>query len=241
MASKSVKFGSFDYEISYEILNPKARQSILFLHGWGANKELMKKAFGANLAQFEHIYLDLPGFGASGIYTPLNTFDYAKIVRLFIDTLPKKPDIIVGHSFGGKVATLLEPPNLVLLSTAGIVPKKRFIVRAKIVIFKLFKKFGLGGFYKIFATKDVAGMSKTMYETLKNVVDEDFTAKFSTYEGRALIFWGKSDSATPLKSGETIRDLIKNSEFFALDGDHFFFLRHAKFIAEQIDKDLSKK
>ena len=45
MASRAVKYGSDEYEISYEVVNPKCKKVVLFLHGWGANKEIMKKAF----------------------------------------------------------------------------------------------------------------------------------------------------------------------------------------------------
>ena len=238
MASRAVKYGSDEYEISYEVLNPKASKTLLFLHGWGANKEIMKKAFGSYLSEFCHVYIDMPGFGKSSIFEPLKTSDYAKIVANFCDELQIKPDIIAGHSFGGKVATLLAPRNLVLLSSAGIVVQKPFSVRAKIAVFKILKIFGFSKFYKLFATKDVSGMSRVMYETLKNVVDEDFTRHFADFGGRAFIFWGENDKATPVTSGETIHKLIKNSSFFPLGGDHFFFLLHAKFIGEEIEKGL---
>ena len=230
MASRAVKYGSDEYEISYEVVNPKCKKVVLFLHGWGANKEIMKKAFGSYLSEFCHVYIDMPGFGKSSIFKPLKTSDYAKIVANFCDELQIKPDIIAGHSFGGKVATLLKPPYLVLLSSAGIVVKKPF---------KILKIFGFGKFYKLFATKDVSGMSRVMYETLKNVVDEDFTKHFADFEGRAFIFWGENDKATPVTSGETIHKLIKNSSFFPLGGDHFFFLLHAKFISDEIEKGIN--
>ena len=239
MASRAVKYGSDEYEISYEVVNPKCKKVVLFLHGWGANKEIMKKAFGYYLNDFCHVYIDMPGFGKSSIFKPLITSDYAKIVANFCDELQIKPDIIAGHSFGGKVATLIAPRNLVLLSSAGIVVQKPFSVRAKIAIFKILKIFGFGKFYKLFATKDVSGMSRVMYETLKNVVDEDFTRHFADFGGRAFIFWGENDKATPVTSGESIDRLIKNSSFFPLSGDHFFFLLHAKFISDEIEKGIN--
>ncbi|MBK1973991.1 alpha/beta hydrolase, partial [Campylobacter sp. TTU-622] len=51
---------------------------------------------------------------------------------------------------------------------------------------------------------------------------------------KSLIFWGIDDKDTPLKSGELIHSFIKNSEFYPLNGDHFFFLKHADFIAQKI-------
>ena len=239
MAVKEVKYGGKIYRISYETVNPANKDVALFLHGWGANKEIMKKAFGTYFKDFRHVYVDMPGFGASSMHGALATKDYAKIIKSFLDELGASPKIIFGHSFGGKVATLLNPEYLALLSSAGIVAKKPLWVRFKIALFKFLKLFGLGFLYKFFATKDVKGMSKTMYETLKNVVDEDFSSKFADFGGKAFIFWGEEDKATPLKSGERVSRLIKNSEFHALKGDHFFFLLHARYIDGVVNAGLN--
>ena len=239
MAVKDVKYSGKIYRISYETVNPANKDVALFLHGWGANKEIMKKAFGTYFKDFRHVYVDMPGFGASSMHGALATKDYAKIMKSFLDELGANPKIIFGHSFGGKVATLLNPEYLALLSSAGIVAKKPLWVRFKIALFKFLKLFGLGFLYKFFATKDVKGMSKTMYETLKNVVDEDFSSKFADFGGKAFIFWGEEDKATPLKSGERVSRLIKNSEFHALKGDHFFFLLHARYIDGVVNAGLN--
>ena len=239
MAVKEVKYGGKIYRISYETVNPANKDVALFLHGWGANKEIMKKAFGTYFKDLRHVYVDMPGFGASSMHGALATKDYAKIMKSFLDELGASPKIIFGHSFGGKVATLLNPEYLALLSSAGIVAKKPLWVRFKIALFKFLKLFGLGFLYKFFATKDVKGMSKTMYETLKNVVDEDFSSKFADFGGKAFIFWGEEDKATPLKSGERVSRLIKNSEFHALKGDHFFFLLHARYIDGVVNAGLN--
>lgn len=244
MAIREISYLAKTYKISYEIKNPDKEKSILIIHGWGANKEIMIKAFGSYLNEFKQIYIDLPGFGRSDIFYELDSIKYAKIIQVFLSSLKLKPDIIMGHSFGGKIATLLRPENLVLLSTAGIVEKKPFIVKFKIKLYKFLKIFGFAGLYKLFATKDVAGMSRVMYDTLKNVVDEDFREVFSKTKAKTLIFWGEGDKAVSLESGKTINRLIKNSEFFPLAGDHFFFLIHAKFISDTIEnnfKSISKK
>lgn len=232
MAIKEIKFQGKIYKISYEIKNSNLDDYILILHGWGAKKELMIKAFEKHFNNIKQIYIDLPGFGGSNIHTPLDTKKYANIVAEFIKVMPKEPRIIMGHSFGGKVATLLKPKYLVLLSTAGIVEKKPISVKLKIQTFKTLKKLGFGNLYKLFASKDVDGMDRVMYETLKNVVDEDFKETFRGLHSKTLIFWGKDDKAVTLKSGELINQLIKGSEFFPLNGDHFFFLLHAEFIAK---------
>ena len=240
MASKELVCGGESYKISYEISNLQRTEYILVLHGWGANKALMSRVFADKFRRYALVCVDLPGFGTSSQpICALNSEDYAEIMRAFIAAFGRQPAAIMGHSFGGKIAALLAPRNLILLSSAGIIEPKPLVVRAKIAIFKILKRLGLAGLWRAFASKDAAGMSKTMYETLKNVVNEDFRDVFSALSPQnALIFWGKDDRATSLKSGELIHSLIKNSKFYPLAGDHFFFLQSAEFIGEQIEKEL---
>jgi non-heme chloroperoxidase len=86
---------------------------------------------------------------------------------------------------------MLKPDLLVLLASAGIVLPKPYSVRLKIRIYKIFKALGLGNFRKYFVSSDAKGMSQNMYETFKNVVDEDFSDIFRNYKGEVLIFGGK--------------------------------------------------
>lgn len=230
MAKKEISVDGLVYTISYDCLNLQHENVIVFLHGWGSNKALMKQAFGQTLGHYRHVYIDMPGFGQSSIIKPLNTQDYALIVNLFLESLAIQPYAIFGHSFGGKVAALLAPKRMILLSSAGIVIPKSFKVKAKIAFFKTFKPLMPKQFYRFFASKDVEGMSWIMYETLKKVVNEDFEAIFRASKAQTAIFWGIDDRATPLWSGEKIHHLIQNSTFYPLQGDHFFFLGQSKAI-----------
>ena len=231
MAQRRIEYQGEQFELSYERRKPLANNIesapiMLFLHGWGSNKEVMKLAFGAYFAPYEHIYVDMPGFGNSPNTKPLHTRDYAQIVQKFlfeISGFSTQESTLVGHSFGGKVAVLCAPKELILLSSAGIKVPKTFLVRAKIMLAKMMRKCGFSG--KIFRSSDVQNMNEGMYQTFKNVVDEDFSSQFAAFEGRASIFWGKNDRATPLFCGQKIAESIKKSRFFALEGDHYFFLK----------------
>jgi len=236
MAVKEINYKENVFKLSYEIINPSATESVLVLHGWGSNKEIMKQAFGKELKEYKHIYLDMPGFGASTNEMILTTKNYAEIIQKFLDTLVVEPKIIMGHSFGGKVSTLLNPTTLVLLSSAGVVTKKPWSIKIKIATFKFLKPLGMKKIRELFVAPDAQGMSHEMYETFKNVVDEDFEDEFAKSKSRALCFWGIDDTATPLYTGEKIAGLIEDSKFYSLEGDHFFFLKHAKFIADEIRK-----
>jgi len=238
MAVKEINYKENVFKLSYEIINPSATESVLVLHGWGSNKEIMKQAFGKELKEYKHIYLDMPGFGASTNEMILTTKNYAEIIQKFLDTLSVEPKIIMGHSFGGKVSTLLNPTTLVLLSSAGVVTKKPWSIKIKIATFKFLKPLGMKKIRELFVAPDAQGMSHEMYETFKNVVDEDFEDEFAKSKSRALCFWGIDDTATPLYTGEKIAGLIEDSKFYSLEGDHFFFLKHAKFIADEITEDI---
>ncbi len=239
MALREVSYHNKNFAISYNIINPQAQKSILILHGWGSNKEIMQQAFAKEFSKLKQIYIDMPGFGQSPNESSiLTTQDYANIIKLFLASIKQEPLIIAGHSFGGKVATLLKPHILVLLSSAGIIVPKPFKIRAKIALFKLLKPFGIAKFRKLFVADDAKSMNQVMYETFKNVVDEDFTNYFQGFPNKALLFWGIEDTATPLWTGEKIHNLIQKSQFYPLKGDHYFFLQNSNFIAKTIESEL---
>lgn len=287
MALRDISVDSKPFSISYKIIDNKSDLWALFLHGWGANKELMESAFGARFKRLNHLYVDLPGFGGSSNDFVLNTEIYANIVRHFIDALNIAPKVIIAHSFGGKVATILaldsgkdspkdsidsrtdslkkmqdspknpkdspNPPHLVLLSSAGLLKKQSNKVRLKIKFAKIARFFHIKA--KFLISADAKHLSQNMYETFKIVVREDFSERFaalganqranpsksqSKNTAKTLIFWGENDDAVPLYLGEKMSDLIKDSAFFALKGNHFFFLDsyNAQFIEATTTKTL---
>lgn len=236
MASKEILYNDRSFQLSYELVNSSREETLLVLHGWGSNKEIMKQAFGTQLSEYKHIYLDMPGFGNSTNDVVLKTEDYANIVNIFLDKLNVKPKIAMGHSFGGKVSTLLNTPCLVLLSSSGVLVPKPLKIRLKIALFKLLKPLGLQKLRSLFISDDAKGMSQEMYETFKNVVDEDFEANFEASKSKALLFWGKEDTATPLWTAEKIAGMMSDAHLYPLDGDHYFFLKHAVFISETISQ-----
>jgi len=240
VATKSIDYFGKNFLLNYDIVNNDKKEIIVFLHGWGSNKEIMKQAFSKELQNCKHIYIDMPGFGKSSNDYVLTTIDYAHIMKIFLNKIDINPNnvTIAGHSFGGKVATALIPKILVLLSTAGIIEEKSLKVKLKIKFAKILNALGLQNITKIFRSKDVDNMSQNMYETFKNVVDEDFSEYFKGFYNDALIFWGETDTATSLESGKKIAQLIKNNQFKSYDGDHYFFMKYADDICDIITQKI---
>ncbi len=93
---------------------------ILMLHGWKDSLNTFDKLVPL-LPGYRVIRLDMPGFGASD--APRNAWgvgEYVDFVKAFIEKLNISPEIIVGHSFGGRIAIkgvgtgVLKPKMLVL-------------------------------------------------------------------------------------------------------------------------------
>lgn len=235
MAKRSLRYEGNEFEISYLLSNHNASKNMLFLHGWGSNKELMKVAFIDTFKDFNHYYIDMPGFGNSPNSVVISTQDYANIINKFITSLDVKMDVIVGHSFGGKVALFCESDEIILLSSSGIPTKKPLKVRAKIILAKIFKVLKIKS--KKLRSADANNLNEAMYTVFKQVVNEDFSNIYARFTKKASIFWGKDDSATPLWCGKKISSLVGNSRFFVLEGDHYFFLKQGKIIDEKYHKE----
>jgi len=231
MAIKHLKYDGNDFIISYKILNPKEEKDLIILHGWGSNKEIMEQAFLNSFKEYRHIYIDLPGFGGSTNDTMiLNSLQYSEILSIFLTLVHSKRNLIIGHSFGGKIAILLYPKKLILLSSAGYKERKPLFVKAKIFTSKLIKPFKIKQISKLLTSEDGKQLSTNMYETFKLAVNEPFMHRFREYEYQAILFWGKEDTATTVNAGIKIQKAIKNSKLFVLEGDHFFFMKQAPLI-----------
>jgi non-heme chloroperoxidase len=220
--------------INYELYNLDKNNPIIFLHGWGSNKEIMK-VFKDEFKDNKLLFIDMPGFGKSKTNEVWDTQKYAEKIDEFLKELNIDKFCIVGHSFGGKVATLLNPKYLVLLSSAGIVEEKPLKVKIKIKLFKLLKPLGGNKIRKFFVSNDAKEMSENMYQTFKNVVDEDFSKNFENYKGKAIVFGGNEDTAVLPENNKKIAELLK-SKFIMLSGNHYFFLnnKNKKIISKKI-------
>ena len=109
MALQLLKDGKTFADINSE--EPK----ICFLHGWGGSSS----DFSLITNNFESIAIDLPGFGKSKEpESSMNPKEYAEYI---INLIPDTVEVLVGHSFGGKVAVhmsfMKNYKNLVLIGS----------------------------------------------------------------------------------------------------------------------------
>lgn len=241
MAKARFKISLDEYELAYTLQNAnKEAKNMLIMHGWGANKELMEQAFKDEFKDFNKLFIDLPGFGRSSLKKSLNSFEFTAVVEFFLNHINFKPDFIMGHSFGGKIAANLclkdENIKLILLSNAGLLAKKSLKVRLKILSFKALKCLKIKALRDFFLSSDAKDLSEELKESFRKVVDENYEEIFLKLKNKTLLCWGEKDQATPLFLGEKMAILVKSSKLLVYEGDHFFFINHAKDLALKAKK-----
>ena len=91
--------------ISVNYIQYGSGKDIVLLHGWGQNIAMMKPLGDPFVDRFRITILDFPGFGESEEPPkPWTISDYVLLLEKFIKELKIKKPIIMGHSFGGRVA-----------------------------------------------------------------------------------------------------------------------------------------
>lgn len=212
--------------------------SVVFLHGWRSQASVwanVAHVLGETVRRFA---LDLPGFGASpSPRNPWTLSDYAGVVREFLEKERLGPSILVGHSFGGRVATRLaaEAPELVfklvLVDSAGFpapAAKKAafgFVARLlRPLFYPRFMQPLRRLLYRAIGAEDYVATPE-LTETFVNVVNEDLTEHLRRVRCPALLVWGSRDTDTPLATANRMLGLLPGARLTVLEGaGHFPFL-----------------
>lgn len=245
--------------IYYETYGNK-KKSIIILPGWGDNRKTFYYMINFLKEYFTVYILDYPGFGNSLFPdTDLTIYDYSDLVYEWIKSLDIKDPILIGHSFGGRIITVLLGyyhylfTSVIYLNSAGILPKKKFILRFKTFIYKALKKLKifipkkyknkyLSFLFRKFASNDYSAIPDNMKRTFQNVVSEDLQPYLKEIESKVLIIWGNNDDITPVRDAYIMHKYIKDSELIVLDkATHFSYLDYPmlinNIIYEQIKED----
>lgn len=215
-----------DTSINYKLVGNGNKQ-IVFLHGWGANMQCFEP-FCSKLTSAKVLLIDFPPFGESAEPpAPFSIFDYAELTLNIMRLCEFNKPIIIGHSFGGRVATLLACGNycskLVLTGSAGLKPKRSLKYYFKVAKNKLCKKFKIG---KPSGSKDYEKLSPIMKKTFVNIVTT-FLEKYAiNISVPTLLFWGNKDKETPLYMAKRYQKLISNCQLVKVKGGHFAFLQN---------------
>ncbi len=209
-------------------------KDIVLLHGWGQNIEMMKP-IGDNFSdRFRITILDLPGFGESD--EPKNTWkidDYELLLEEFIEKLKIKKPIMIGHSFGGRLAIRYSARNtiekLVLFGSPCI--RVQEALPLKVRLLKSLKKLpGMDSFgeymKKYIGSRDYKAASPVMRQTLVEVVNEDLSKYAKEIEEPTLLIWGENDTEAPVAEAKELEKIMLDAALIILPGTHYAYLEN---------------
>lgn len=221
-------------------------ETIVMLHGWGASKELYGGVIGTLTLKYRVLALDFPGFGGSS--EPPEVWDvgrFADLVEKFISALDLKKVILIGHSFGGRVAIKLasrealpfEISRMILVDSAGILPKRGLEYKLRVGSYKAAKKLlglppiraiapnAIEKMQKKRGSADYAAASPIMRGCLVKAVNEDLEPLLTKIKQDTLLIWGIDDDATPLEDGKKMEKLLPSAGLAVIEGaGHFSWL-----------------
>lgn len=209
-------------------------KDILLLHGWGQNIEMMKALGDAFSDRFRITILDFPGFGKSEEpKEPWNIEKYSLMLEKFVQELKIKKPIIIGHSFGGRVAIKYSSRNpiekLVLFGSPCIRLSENLSLSVK-VLKKLKTLPGLNdlGEYmkKYIGSRDYKAASPIMRQTLVEVVNEDLSKYAREIEEPTLLIWGEHDTEAPVNEAKELEKIMIDAALIVLPGTHYAYLEN---------------
>lgn len=209
-------------------------KDIILLHGWGQNIEMMKPLGDYFCDRFRITILDLPGFGESD--EPKKTWtidDYELMLEDFIKELKIKKPIVIGHSFGGRLAIRYSARNpiekLVLFGSPCI--RIQEALPLKVRMLKSMKKLPgmdkIGEYMKQYiGSRDYKAASPVMRQTLVEVVNEDLSHYAKEIEEPTLLIWGQNDTEAPVAEAKELEKIMIDAALIILPGTHYAYLEN---------------
>lgn len=221
-----------DIEVNYERYGNTLGETIVLLHGWGQNIEMMKPIGDAFLNN-DIIIFDLPGYGKSEEPKyDWQVSDYVECIHECLTKLKVKNPILIGHSFGGKIslmyASMYEVKKLILLAS----PFKKQIEKLSLKTKTLKQLKKVPGLNKLeeFAKKhigstDYKNASPLMRKILVNTVNLDITENVKKIKCPTIIIWGTNDEAVPIEDAYILESLISDSAVIVYENcTHYAYL-----------------
>lgn len=206
----------------------------LILHGWGSNSERwVPVADAIAKAGFRVVIPDLPGFGKSELpQEPWNVNNFVNWTEELAKTLGLKDFYLLGHSFGGALASKIAVKHAqdikkLFLVSAACVRKKtasKSVMKGLSKIVRAFYFLPFYGFFRKVFYRLVIGKSDYLYvqgllkETYIRVISEDLTFHLPFIKVPTVIIWGDKDFVTSVEDAELINQKIGGSKLIMVNG-----------------------
>src|SRR4051794_1788028 len=204
------------------------RPWVLALPGW----QRTHRDFSRVLEGIDALALDLPGFGASPPPPEAwGSAEYATALLPVLDTLDEPP-VVLGHSFGGRVAVhlaathpdrvaalvltgvpLLRPPDAAKASVATAYKAARFLHRRH-----LLSDERMEALRQRYGAADYRNATGVMRGVNVKVVNETYEAQLAQVTCPVELVWGDGDTAAPLSVARAAEQMLGNAHLTVLAG-----------------------
>lgn len=203
---------------------------VLALHGWGRRGS----DFTNSLVSIGALAVDLPGFGATPAPDQvLGARDYAELLVPVLDEF-ERPPLLVGHSFGGRVAVCLasaRPDRVgpVLVTGAPLLrsrPSRKPPLAYRTA--RQLNKVGIIGNGLMEKVKrnrgsaDYRAASGIMRDILVKVVNEEYVEELESLDRPLSLLWGANDTEVPVdvahRSAAIVNDAGGSAQVEVVEG-----------------------
>jgi len=208
----------------------KSPTEIYILHGWAIDSNNEAKWVEIRqMLKSEHItthFLGIPGLTT----TQKSVWNIDDFINWLADQLPQHKVILLGHSFGGQLASLFAARHpervekLILVDSSGLRSHtwqknlKRSVFKKIAFIGKLIAPFPIARklLYKLAREKDYYQANQILRQTMSNVIEYEILSELPEIKAETLIVWGENDTATPVRLGRQFAEHISNSSFIII-------------------------
>ena len=206
---------------------------IVLLHGWGQNIEMMVPLGDKFKDNYRITIIDLPGFGLSEEPKEVfSVFDYTEVVHELLVSLDINNPIIMGHSFGGRIAIIYaskyEVCKLVLFGSPCVRHEYKSLKQS---FYKGIKKIKilnpLVNFMKNhIGSVDYRNATPMMRDILVKTVNQDLSDYARHIKCPTLLIWGEDDEAVPVSEAKELESLLSDGALIVLPGTHYCYLEN---------------
>lgn len=178
---------------------------VLALHGWGRRGA----DFSASLGHIGTLALDLPGFGASPPPASVEgAAGYARLIEPVFDMFDEPP-VVVGHSFGGRVAVARQaavPGSARGLVLVGVPLLRRTAAGKPALAYRMARLANRVGVLSDDALErqkrhrgsaDYRAATGVMRDILVKAVNETYESELKTLDVPVRLLWGANDAEVP--------------------------------------------
>ena len=199
---------------------------VVGLHGWGRSGADFVPVFDG----LDALAIHLPGFGPTAPPDSVwGTAEYAELVAEAI--APIAPVVLVGHSFGGRIAVRLAArhPELV----AGLVltgaPLVRLAPRSQPpVMYRILRALNRMGIVpnsvmearrRKAGSEDYRAAQGIMRDIMVKTVNENYDDDLAAITAPTWLVWGENDTAAPTAAGKVASERIRDARWTVVPGE----------------------